>query len=245
MQIENPDGTRSNVVSLVVAAPNVTNDAIALSRTSPAATGKDIVVVDPTTAGVSAQGNDVDLNVVALGLFSVTSNSCNLAGNSVPLQRPTSGNATFDLCIFSESGLDTSMTYTVSGPGDVTVTTKQPAGLGIIHLTLQIPASALLGGTLGHLHSHVDEVPAFQPGEEVYLFLWARDGEPYRALGWSQGTFRIARNALTGLETVTQDSAATPIFALQTHAFRRGGIRNLPVAIFREKLHKILRQQEQ
>jgi hypothetical protein len=98
----------------------------------------------------------------------------------------------------------------------------------------------LLGGTLGNLHSHVDEVPAFRPGEEVYLFLWSRPGKAYQVLGWSQGTFRIARNAQSGLELVTQDSAATPIFDPQSGAFRRGGVRNLPVAVFRENLHKIL-----
>jgi hypothetical protein len=37
------------------------------------------------------------------------------------------------------------MTYTVSGTGDIAVISKQPAGLGIIHLTLQIPASAAAG----------------------------------------------------------------------------------------------------
>jgi hypothetical protein len=101
----------------------------------------------------------------------------------------------------------------------------------------------LLGGSVGHLHSRVDEVPAFRAGEEVYLFLRAKEGEPYQVLGWSQGTFRIARNAQSGVEMVTQDSGATSIFDPQTHAFRRGGIRNLPVAIFREKLHKALRDE--
>jgi hypothetical protein len=98
----------------------------------------------------------------------------------------------------------------------------------------------MLGGTLGNLHSQVDEVPAFRPGEEVYLFLWSRPGEPYRVLGWSQGTFRIARNTRSGVELVTQDSAAEPIFDPQQRAFRRGGVRNLPVALFRENLHKVL-----
>jgi hypothetical protein len=69
VQIQNPDGTQSNVVSLVVAATNATNDVITLSSTSPAAIGKDIVVVDPTTAGLSAQGNDVDLNVLCCEQF--------------------------------------------------------------------------------------------------------------------------------------------------------------------------------
>ena len=101
----------------------------------------------------------------------------------------------------------------------------------------------LLGGAVGSLHSHVDEVPAFRAGEEVYLFLWNREGEPYRVLGWSQGTFRVTRDAQSGLETVTQDSSRGPIFDPQTRAFRRAGVRRLPVAIFRERLHQALRQE--
>lgn len=103
----------------------------------------------------------------------------------------------------------------------------------------------LLGGSVQHLHSRVDEVPTFRPGEEVYLFLWGKEGEPYRVLGWSQGTFRISRDANSGLETVTQDSAATPVFDSRTHAFHREGIHNLLVALFREKLHRALRQQNE
>jgi hypothetical protein len=103
----------------------------------------------------------------------------------------------------------------------------------------------LLGGSVGHLHSHVDEVPAFRAGEEVYLFLWAREGGPYQLLGWSQGTFRITRNPQSGLEMVTQDSASAAIFDPRARTFRRGGIRNLPVSVFREKLHKALRGENQ
>ncbi len=161
VQMQNPDGTKSNRVSLVVAQPNPSDDIITLSVTAPNATSKDIVVVEPTTAGVSAQGNDVDLNVAALGLFSVTNDSCSLSGSPVNLPRPASGNATFDICIFSESGLDSSMTYTVSGAGDVSVIAKQPAGLGIIHLTLQVPSSALPGArTLFIQNTNLDETAA-------------------------------------------------------------------------------------
>ncbi|MGC0774900.1 MAG: hypothetical protein WB543_18335 [Candidatus Acidiferrum sp.] len=161
VQIQNPSGTKSNAVSLVVALPNASDDAILLSSSAPAATGKDIVVVDPTTTGISAQGNDVDLNVAALGMFSVANNSCSLSGNPLPLSRPASGSATFDLCVFSESGLDTSMAYTVSGPGDVTVISKQPAGLGIIHLTLQISASTSPGArTLFIQNTNLDKTAA-------------------------------------------------------------------------------------
>jgi hypothetical protein len=99
-----------------------------------------------------------------------------------------------------------------------------------------------MGGIAGHLHSHVEGVPIFRPGEEVYLFLWERLGEPYRVLGWAQGTFRIARNADTGNETVTQDSANAPIFDPRTRTFRHGGIRNLPVEIFQLKLRHALEE---
>ena len=100
-----------------------------------------------------------------------------------------------------------------------------------------------IGGTSGHLHSHVDGVPIFRAGEEVYLFLWERPGEPYRVLGWAQGTFRIARHSESGAETVTHDSALLPLFDPRTRTFLHGGIRNLPVAIFQLKLRKALQQQ--
>ncbi len=142
VQVQNPDNTKSNAVTLLVEPPNVSDEVITLSAGAPDAIGKDIVVVEPTTAGVSVPGNDVDLDVAALGIFSVANNSCTLGGNPVTLTRPATGVAAADVCIFSESGLDTSMTYTVTGSGDVAVIAKQPVGLGIIRLTLQLPATA-------------------------------------------------------------------------------------------------------
>lgn len=161
VQIQNPNGTKSNVVSLVVAVPNLSDDVIALSSSALSATGKDFVVVDPTTAGISVPGNDLDLNVAALGVFSTANNSCTLGGNPILLTRPASGTTTADVCLFSQSGFDTSMTYTVSGPGDVSVISKQPAGLGIIHLTLQVSASAAPGArTLFIQNTNLDETAA-------------------------------------------------------------------------------------
>ena len=98
----------------------------------------------------------------------------------------------------------------------------------------------MLGGSVGSLHSRVEGVPAFRPGEEAYLFLWRPEGEPFRVLGWSQGTFRITRDPRTGVELVTQDSTAAPVFDPLARQFRHGGIRNLPVAIFQLKLRKAL-----
>lgn len=99
------------------------------------------------------------------------------------------------------------------------------------------------GGSLGHLHARVEEVPAFRPGEEAYVFLWGQPGQAFRVLGWSQGTFRIARDERTGVDSVTQDSAVTPIFDPATRQFRRGGVRNMPVVVFQLKLKRVLEKQ--
>src|SRR5712672_1718814 len=161
VQIRNPDNSTSNNVSLIVAAPNVSDELISLTNSAPSASAKDIIVVDPTTAGVSLPNADVDLNVAALGAFSTVTNSCNLAGNPVPLLRPSGGVAAADICLFSASGLDTSMAYTVTGSGDVAVIAKQPAGLGIIHLTLQISATAIPGArTLFIQNTNLDKTAA-------------------------------------------------------------------------------------
>jgi hypothetical protein len=161
VQIRNPDNSTSNSVSLPVIAPNTSDEIISLTAATPAATAKNIIVVDPTTAGVSLPNADVDLNVAALGAFSTANNSCSLAGNPVPLQRPSTGATAADICLFSASGLDTSMAYTVTGPGDVTVIAKQPAGLGIIHLTLQISAAAIPGSrTLFIQNTNLDKTAA-------------------------------------------------------------------------------------
>lgn len=161
VQAQNPDGTKSNMVALVIAAPNRSDEQIALTSGAPNATGKDIVVVEPTTAGVSSPGSSVDLNVAAIGVFATATNTCSLTGNPIVLMRPASGTSAADICLFSESGFDTSMSYTVSGPGDVTVIAKQPAGLGIIHLTLQVPASAAPGArTLFIQNTNLDKTAA-------------------------------------------------------------------------------------
>jgi hypothetical protein len=53
------------------------------------------------------------------------------------------------------------MAYTVSGSGDIAVISKQPAGLGIIHLTLQVPATAAPGGrTLFIQNTNLDKTAA-------------------------------------------------------------------------------------
>jgi hypothetical protein len=53
------------------------------------------------------------------------------------------------------------MTYSVSGPGDITVLSKQPMGLGIIELTLGIPSTAAPGArTLFVQNANLDKAAA-------------------------------------------------------------------------------------
>lgn len=97
----------------------------------------------------------------------------------------------------------------------------------------------MLGGRVENLYSRVDGVPAFRAGEEVYLFLWGRTGEPYRVLGWSQGTFRISHDSRSGAEKVTQESAAGN-FDTRSHEFRANGIRAMALSAFQQKLRQAL-----
>jgi hypothetical protein len=161
VQMQGPSGTLSNIVTLVVAAPGTTDDVISLTSSSPSISGKNIPVVEPTTAGVDNSSVSFDLNVAALGVFNTSNNACNLGGNPVALARPASSTSAADICLFSQSGFDTSMAYIISGPGDVAVISKQPAGLGIIHLTIQIPSTALPGArTLFVQNANLDKTAA-------------------------------------------------------------------------------------
>ena len=161
VQIQSPSGPLSNIVSLVVAAPGTSDDVISLTSSTPAISGKNITVVEPTTAGVDNSSVSFDLDVAALGVFNTSTNACNLGGNPVSLTRPVSGTIAADICLFSQSGFDTSMVYAISGPGDVAVISKQPAGLGIIHLTIQIPSTAQPGArTLFIQNANLDKTAA-------------------------------------------------------------------------------------
>jgi len=147
VQIRNPDGSSSNQVAFIVVAQATSEDVIPLAPAAPGATGKDIVVIEPSTAGTSASGNNVNLNLVALGLFSASTNNCVLGGNPLRLLRPASGTTDVDICAFSPSGLDPSLTYTLTGPAlnDISIIARQPLGLGIVRLTLELASNTLPG----------------------------------------------------------------------------------------------------
>lgn len=99
------------------------------------------------------------------------------------------------------------------------------------------------GGKFLHLNSHIDGVPEFRPGEEVYVFLTGQPGKQFHIVGWSQGTFRIHKDSLTGIETVTQDSAGVPMFDPETNKFTKSGVKGLRIDRFLERLNTEIHRQ--
>jgi len=147
VQLQNPDGTLSNSLTFVVLAPGSGTGTIPLTPSSPTSAGNDIVVVELSTNGGSGAAGNVSLNIAAIGPYTVATSSCVLGGSPVIIQRLATGTGTADLCVFSVSALDPSFTYTVRGSPspDITVINREPLGLGILHLTLQVPATAAPG----------------------------------------------------------------------------------------------------
>jgi hypothetical protein len=101
----------------------------------------------------------------------------------------------------------------------------------------------LLGGKVGHMKSTVDGVPQFRPGEDVFLFLEPTGDGDLSVTSWVQGTFRVRRDSETGQESVTQDSAAHAVFDPVTRQFKTGGVRNMPVEMFRLRVREAVERQ--
>jgi len=118
-----------------------------------------------------------------------------------------------------------------------TVSTEKGVVGGVV--TLRLP-----GGRANGLRARVDGVPEFVAGEEVYLFLWRGGDGRLRVLGWTQGTFRIRRDATSGEERVTQDSANAAVFDERAGTFRRDGIREMEVSEFRRKVREALTRRD-
>jgi hypothetical protein len=148
VQVQNPGtpSVLSNPVPFVIVPFNVSVDTISLSSSQPVAAGKDIVVVEPTTAA-AASPIDVDF----IGLLT-GGNTCGVQGSPLTVTRPSSGSATVSLCVHG-TGLDPTFTYGFTGPSgapggsDIGVTASAVTGLfpNEIELDLQISNTTLPG----------------------------------------------------------------------------------------------------
>jgi hypothetical protein len=105
-------------------------------------------------------------------------------------------------------------------------------------VTVRLPGGQAKGITV-----HVEGAPRFTAGEEGVLFLEKTRMGDYAITAWTEGTFRLRRDAQTGRETVTQDSAALAIFDPATRQFRGEGLRNLSLDEFRSRLTAALSRQ--
>lgn len=99
----------------------------------------------------------------------------------------------------------------------------------------------LAGGQVGHLQTRIDGVPEFFMGEEAVVFLERTAAGDYGVTGWTQGTFRVSRDA-KGRLTVTQESSEFPTFDRSTRRFSQDGIRNMDLNEFREKVKGFLKK---
>lgn len=106
-------------------------------------------------------------------------------------------------------------------------------------LPAQITAR-LLGGSLGGITSTVSGVPRFAAGEEAILFLERTPQGDFTVVSWEQGTFRIHRNASTGEESVTQDTASFATFDPRAHRMGLAGISRMGVSAFRAEVEKAI-----
>ena len=152
-------------------------------------------------------------------------------------------------CTNVQSRWENSEIWTITS-FDVVDTMKGPLPARIV---VRLP-----GGRVGHLTAAVDGTPKFNAGDEAVVFLERYSGglhaetaplagglqvEPAPVLGgefsvaaWVEGTFRIARDPHTGMETVTQDSSTFAVFDATTRVFRSEGIRRMPMEQFRERV---------
>ncbi len=135
VRVQNPDTSLSNTASLVVVAPTTVEDVIPLTAGAAHVTGKDIVVVEPLTAGSGAHTLDVFL----IGLL--VSSACSAQSSPVAIQRPASGSITVDLCL-GGTGLLASQQFTLSGPGDITVGAPTALSLGPVQVRLPLTISS-------------------------------------------------------------------------------------------------------
>ncbi|MGH9775748.1 MAG: hypothetical protein ACRD50_12460 [Candidatus Acidiferrales bacterium] len=147
VQLQNPGspGPLSNPVLFIVVPFVVAEDVIPLSATQSTASGKDIIVFEPTTGLQSSQIN-VDFAGPLTG--SGSSATCTIAASPITIVRPVSGPSVSSICVHGNL-LDPSFAYAFTGPavGDISITASAITGLfpNTIELDLTITNSTLPG----------------------------------------------------------------------------------------------------
>ncbi len=145
IQIQNPGepAPLSNPVPFVAEPFTLTRNVIPLSASQPEVDGNNIVVFEPTTAGVTSAQINVDF------AGPITSDgACNFDSSPIEVTRPASGTAVVSICVHGND-LDPSFLYQFTGPStpDISISTTSLASLfpNLIQLNLTISSTTLPG----------------------------------------------------------------------------------------------------
>jgi hypothetical protein len=145
IQIQNPGepAPLSNPIYFVVVPFTLTQAVIALSASEPEVDGNNIVVFEPTTAGITS----AQINVNFAGPIS-SDGACNFDSSPIEITRPASGTEVVSICVHGNA-LDPSYLYEFTGPSapDISVSVASLASLfpNLIQLNLTISSTTLPG----------------------------------------------------------------------------------------------------
>lgn len=142
IQAQNPDGTRSNSLPLVVVPADGPATVVSLSPSDPVAGAEDIVAVQPTADGAGTG----PMTVIFLGLVDPSTDTCNVTESPVELARPSSGTASYTICL-GGAALDPSFGYALVGSQATGVSVSNPQWFdgSLVAITVTISSSAAPG----------------------------------------------------------------------------------------------------
>ncbi len=146
VQVQNPGGTLSNPVPLVISPLSVSPTIFSLSASQPSVTSIRFAVPEPTTA---ASTSPINVNFIG---YLTDGDNCGIGAAPLTATRPSSGSTTIEICIQGD-GLDPSFAYSFGGPSsapggtDIPVTASAVPGLlpNMIELNLEISSAAQPG----------------------------------------------------------------------------------------------------
>jgi hypothetical protein len=142
IQAQNPDGTQSNSLPLAVVSADGPATVVSLSPSDPVAGAEDILAVQPTSDG-SGTG---PMTVIFLGLVDPSSNTCNVTESPIELAHPSSGTASYTICL-GGAALDPSFSYAIVGSQatDVSVSSPQWFDGSLVEITVTVSSAATPG----------------------------------------------------------------------------------------------------
>jgi hypothetical protein len=142
IQAQNPDGTLSNALPVVVVAADGAAGLISLSASQPIGGLEDVTAVQPTTDGTSSG----PMTLLLFGLIDTSTNTCNVTESPIKLAVPSSGTTAYSICL-AGNGLDPSYTYAIAGSQstDVTISNPQSFAGSLVEVTVTVSSTAAAG----------------------------------------------------------------------------------------------------